>query len=232
MGDNQPQLQAPSHLPKQSKGFAVAALTTGIIAFLIGLVPVLGFIAGGIAIILGIITLVKKQSKGMGITGIVLGALAFITSIAMTAGLAALPGALDDLEEEIAVQVEQDLVDDSGSEDTSDLEEEPIQEEPEPEPAKPEKKERLTLDEGWVTETDDYGMFTTVKGYVSNNSDKPITNYVQITFDTLDAAGANLGTCLANTNTIDANGKWKFEAMCLDDSSEIAQVRFKEISGF
>ena len=37
---------------------------------------------------------------------------------------------------------------------------------------------------------------------------------------------------LANTNTIDANGKWKFEAACLDDAAEIAEIRFKEISGF
>ena len=46
------------------------------------------------------------------------------------------------------------------------------------------------------------------------------------------ATGANLGTCLANTNTIDAGGKWKFKALCSGDAKEVATVRFKEITGF
>ena len=48
--------------------------------------------------------------------------------------------------------------------------------------------------------------------------------------DSLDADGANVGDCLANANTVDANGKWKFEAMC--SGSDINDVRFKEITGF
>lgn len=92
-----------------------------------------------------------------------------------------------------------------------------------------ESKADLTLDDGWEMDDSD-GFAVYVRGYVSNNTDEAVTDYVQITFDALDKDGANLGTCIDNTNTIDANGKWKFEAICLED--DIAKVRFKEISGF
>lgn len=92
-------------------------------------------------------------------------------------------------------------------------------------------KEKLTLDEGWAMDkSNPFAVYVT--GYVTNNTDKAITNYVQITFDALDKQGANLGTCLANTNTVDAAGKWKFKAICGGEAKEVAQVRFKEITGF
>lgn len=92
-------------------------------------------------------------------------------------------------------------------------------------------KDDLTLDDGW-TMSDSDGIAVYVEGYVSNNTDRDIASYVQITFDALDANGANLGTCLDNTNTVDAGGKWKFKAVCLDNADEIATVRFKDISGY
>ncbi|MFT8394791.1 FxLYD domain-containing protein [Propionibacterium sp.] len=95
--------------------------------------------------------------------------------------------------------------------------------------AKP--KDKLTLDDGWQLDKSNPYMLQ-VNGYVSNNTNKPINNYIQITFDELDSAGANLGTCLANTNTIDANGKWKFSAGCDKDPDEVATVRLKDITGF
>lgn len=104
---------------------------------------------------------------------------------------------------------------------------------PSSEPAKatPETKAKLTLDDGWAVDRSNQ-FAVQVVGHVSNNTDKAITNYVQIMFDALDKQGANLGTCLANTNTVDAGGKWKFKALCSGDAKEISQVRFKEISGF
>jgi len=101
------------------------------------------------------------------------------------------------------------------------------------EPAKPAPaaKAKLTLEDGWAMDKSNQ-FAVQVVGYVSNNTDKPITNYVQITFDALDKQGANLGTCLANTNTVDAGGKWKFKALCSGEAKEISQVRFKEITGF
>ena len=99
-----------------------------------------------------------------------------------------------------------------------------------PQETKAAPKAKLTLDEGWAMEKTKFAVY--VNGYVSNNTDKAITNYVQITFDALDKQGANLGTCLANTNTIDANGKWKFKAICSGTADEIDQVRFKDLTGF
>jgi hypothetical protein len=97
----------------------------------------------------------------------------------------------------------------------------------EPEPS----TERLTLEKGWkVDKSNQYAIFVT--GYVRNNSAEPIDNYVQITFDVLDKSGANAGTCLANTNTIDAGGRWKFKALCSGEPKEVGKIRFKEITGF
>jgi hypothetical protein len=76
----------PSRPP--AKGLAVGALVTGIIAFLSGWAPVWGIIAGGAAIVLGLLALRAHQSKGMGITGISLGALALLTSVLTTAAMA------------------------------------------------------------------------------------------------------------------------------------------------
>ena len=92
-----------------------------------------------------------------------------------------------------------------------------------------EDKERLTLDEGWQLDTSN-PYATKVVGTISNNSDKAIEGYIQVTFSALDADGANVGDCLANANTVDAGGKWKFEAIC--SGSNIATARFKDISGF
>lgn len=74
---------------KPARGLALAALIVGIVAFLLGLLPVVGLLIGLAAVALGIAAIIKKQPKGLAVTGIVLGAIALITSIAMTAGLGA-----------------------------------------------------------------------------------------------------------------------------------------------
>lgn len=91
------------------------------------------------------------------------------------------------------------------------------------------KDDRLTLDEGWSLDRSNPYM-TQVLGTVSNNSDEEIKGYIQISFSALDAEKANVGDCLANANTVDAHGKWKFKAMCSGDN--IDTVRFKDITGF
>lgn len=90
------------------------------------------------------------------------------------------------------------------------------------------EKERLTLNDGWKLDKSNPYM-SQVVGSVANNSDAPINTYVSITFDALDSSGANVGTCLANTNTIDAKGTWKFKALCTGEG--IAKVRFKAMGG-
>ena len=97
------------------------------------------------------------------------------------------------------------------------------------EEVKSEEKPKLTLDDGWSIDKSNPYM-TKVVGAVSNNTDSAINSYVQITFSALDASGANVGDCLANANTVDTKGKWKFEAMC--SGNNIETVRFKEITGF
>ena len=71
------------------KGLAIAALVVGIVAFLSGLVPVFGLIAGAAAVVLGILALRRAQGKGMAITGLSLGAVAAVTSLFVTIAFAA-----------------------------------------------------------------------------------------------------------------------------------------------
>ena len=70
--------------PSRTKRFAIAALIISVVAFLIGWIPVLGLLVGGVGIALAVIMLVKRQSKGFAITSIVLASLAFLTSTATT----------------------------------------------------------------------------------------------------------------------------------------------------
>ncbi|WP_336711876.1 DUF4190 domain-containing protein [Arthrobacter sp. USHLN218] len=77
--------------PKPKSGLAVTALVLGIVAIVLGVIPGIGFISfllGPLAVIFGIIALVKKQKKGMSITGIVLGALGAIIAGIITAFIA------------------------------------------------------------------------------------------------------------------------------------------------
>lgn len=61
------------------KGLAIAALVLGIVAFVTGLVPLLGLLLALGAIVVGILALKKKQSKGLAITGVALGGVALVT---------------------------------------------------------------------------------------------------------------------------------------------------------
>lgn len=71
-----------------TQGIAIAALITGIVAFVTGLAPVWGILAGGAAVVLGILALRRRQPRGMAIAGIVLGALALLASTMTTLGMA------------------------------------------------------------------------------------------------------------------------------------------------
>lgn len=73
---------------KPARGMALSALIVGIVAFITGLLPVVGLLIGLAAIALGTIAIIKKQPKGFAVTGIILGAIALLASIAMTIGVA------------------------------------------------------------------------------------------------------------------------------------------------
>lgn len=191
-------------MDKQKSGLATAGMVLGIIAIAGSWIPFLNIVSiimAVLAIIFGGVALVQKRSVGKAIATVVLGVLTIIIAIVMMAA------AVDSIDKAVTDDNEQKT---SSSE---------------------QKKatERLTLDEGWTLDKSNQYMAKVI-GTVSNNSDKPVNGYIQITFSALDAEGANVGDCLANANTVDANGKWKFEAVC--SGSNIDTVRFKELSGF
>jgi lysylphosphatidylglycerol synthetase-like protein (DUF2156 family) len=68
-------------MENKGKGFAIAALVLGICAFVFSWVPVLNWILGILAVVFGIIALVKKAKKGMAITGLVLGAVGLLVAM-------------------------------------------------------------------------------------------------------------------------------------------------------
>lgn len=76
-------LGAPMPL-QPSSGLAVASLVVGIVAFLSGLIPFWGLVAGGAAVVLAIFAIARHQSKGLAVTGLILGAIAALTSLVMT----------------------------------------------------------------------------------------------------------------------------------------------------
>lgn len=67
------------------------ALVVGIVAFFLGLIPILGLIVGAAAVTLGVLVIRQRQSKKMSTAGIILGAVAALASIDATAGLSTGP---------------------------------------------------------------------------------------------------------------------------------------------
>lgn len=76
-------------IPPSTNGLAVAALVVGIVAFFVGLIPILGLVLGATAVALGCLSLRRTIGRGLGITGLVLGALAGLTSLITTLALLA-----------------------------------------------------------------------------------------------------------------------------------------------
>lgn len=92
------------------------------------------------------------------------------------------------------------------------------------------KTESLTLEDGYTGGLDEYGLYY-IKGYVKNNTDKEY-DYVAIEFTTYDAEGNTLGSCYTNNSGLEANGRWKFEALCLEEEENIASFKLKEITKY
>ena len=87
---------------------------------------------------------------------------------------------------------------------------------------------KLELLEGWKVTRGEYGNVK-ITGKVRNNSSKEY-GYAQISFNLYDRENAQIGTALANVSNLEANGVWKFEAMCLEDN--VATAKFKDVTGF
>lgn len=75
-----------------------------------------------------------------------------------------------------------------------------------------------------------YGTYY-IEGVIKNNTsfDK---DYIQVSFTLYDADGNNLGTALANTNNLKADGTWKFKAMGISTSAEVESFELDEVTGF
>jgi len=86
----------------------------------------------------------------------------------------------------------------------------------------------VSLDAGWTFTSDPFLSYVT--GYVSNDTDQDLSGFISIEFNEYDSQGAILGTCLDMIQQIDAHGKWKFKAYCID--SDTASVKFKDITIF
>lgn len=85
VGEPQPPAEART---QPRKGLAIAALCVGAVAFLSGLVPGLGIMAGVSGIVLGTIAYLKKQPKALAVTGLALAGLGAAASLGMTVGMA------------------------------------------------------------------------------------------------------------------------------------------------
>lgn len=94
---------------------------------------------------------------------------------------------------------------------------------------KTEVKEELELEEGYTGAPDEYGIAYYIEGYIKNNTDKDYS-YVQVEFTTYDSEGNTLGTCLDNNSGLEAQGRWKFKAMCTEEADKIASYKLKEIT--
>lgn len=92
------------------------------------------------------------------------------------------------------------------------------------------KKEKLSLVEHNISDdSNEFAMY--IEGKIKNNTEKEYS-YVQVTFKTYDKDGNNLGSCLDNSSALDANGVWKFKAICTESVEEIDKYELDEISGW
>lgn len=91
--------------------------------------------------------------------------------------------------------------------------------------------DELVLEDGHSGSADEYGITYYINGYVKNESDKDYS-YVQINFNVYDADGNTIGSCLANNSGLEANGRWKFEALCSGDANSISRYELDEITGY
>ena len=94
-----------------------------------------------------------------------------------------------------------------------------------------EPKENLTLETGHKGYSDEYGFSYYIEGTIKNNTDK-VYSYVDVEFSVYDKAGNNLGSCYDNNSNLDANGTWKFKALCSGEAKDIASYKLVEISGY
>lgn len=93
------------------------------------------------------------------------------------------------------------------------------------------KQDPLVLEDGHTGAPDEYGMAYYIEGYIKNTTEKEFS-YVQVEFTSYDIEGNTLGTCLDNNSGLEANGRWKFKAICTSEVDKIASYKLKEITKY
>ncbi len=97
---------------------------------------------------------------------------------------------------------------------------------PSPEPAAPPSLGPHVVSFGWSH--GDYGTRHIV-GTVVNDSPRQLA-YVQVEFNLYDRSGTQVGSTFANVNNLEPGGRWRFEALVMEDSAKVA--RLKGVTGF
>jgi len=92
---------------------------------------------------------------------------------------------------------------------------------------KEEAKEDLSVSDVKISRGD-FGI-RSITGIVTNNTNHEYT-YVQVEFNLYDSDGAQVGSTLANVNNLEPQGRWKFEAMILEDRA--TEYKLKDITAF
>ena len=77
-------------------------------------------------------------------------------------------------------------------------------------------------------ERDEYGV-RYVSGTILNKGNKTF-GYAQVEINVYDAAGAQVGSTLANVNNLEPGRPWKFKAVILEDSA--VRYEIKGVTGF
>lgn len=70
-----------------------------------------------------------------------------------------------------------------------------------------------------------------ITGTFTNTSGTKVS-YVQVSYNLFDADGAQIGTALANTSNLAADGTWKFEAFGTAAIDEVASYQLSDVTGF
>ncbi len=118
-------------VPTQKSGMALAAMVIGIVAIVLSFIPILGvvsFLLGPLAVIFGIVALVKKRGKGQAITGIITGAVSFIVIMLGTLLFGAAVLSIDE-EMQRQDQLEEEIEEDAEAAGEEDAEIDEIEEE-------------------------------------------------------------------------------------------------------
>lgn len=190
------------------KGFAITALVMGILAIINSFIPflnIISYVFAILAVIFGIVGIVKKAGKGLAIAGLVLGILSLILATVINAGTSlAIDEALDNSAE-----------DKTNTSETSNGSNQP--------------KFSYTIDSQY---SDEYGYGYYIEGTVTNNRDKDYS-YVQIEFICYDSAGNNLGTALDNSNNLLGKQTWKYKAIFMGtDGGSVDHCDYHEITSW